>query len=103
MNTTEKVFVYFTNLDQQTVFYNELAERGYRWMSGQIVDDPPVFLRYPFADTKERICVRTVDVDHKKIGYTPMEVFSEKERESIMAKTLPYDQFIEKYLKEKSK
>ena len=33
MNTTEKVFVYFTNLDQQTVFYNELAERGYRWMS----------------------------------------------------------------------
>lgn len=103
MNKTEKVFVYFTNLDQQTVFYNELSEKGYHWLSGQIVNDPPVFLRYPFADAKELICVRTVDVDHKKIGYTPMEVFSEKERESIMAKTLPYDQFIEKYLKEKSK
>lgn len=98
MNTTEKVFVYFTNLDQQTVFYNELVERGYRWMSGQIADDPPVFLRYPFADAKELICVRTIDVDRKEIGYTPMEVFSEKERESIMAKTMPYDQFVEKYL-----
>ena len=83
-----KIPVCFTTLEEQNKFYDFLVEHGFHWISGQPVNEPPVFLKNPFSKGLPLTCVRVIDTEQKTIGISPMEILTEAERKEYIKNTV---------------
>lgn len=83
--------IIITNIEEYNIFLNILEKEGYHWLSGQSASNAPTFLRpaWIFRKTDSITCIRSVDPDKKTIGFVPIEVYTEKEREQIIKSAIP--------------
>lgn len=72
-----------------------LDKKDYRWQSGQRAANPPFFFR-KMADLEgnDVIGIRGISVENKTIGYYPIEVLTDYEKQQILKTCISVDDMI---------
>ena len=79
-------------------FLEQLAPLDYHWLSGQIANEAPFFLKPNLSPEHEDSAIMLVLFsDDKKLGYIPMEVLSKQERISIINEAISVPEFLQAF------
>ena len=72
-----------------------LDKKDYRWQSGQRAANPPFFFRkMTDSDGNDVVGIREVSIENKTIGYYPIEVLTNNEKQQILKTCLSVDDVI---------
>ena len=72
-----------------------LDKKDYRWQSGQRAANPPFFFRkMTDSEGNDVIGIRGISVENKTIGYCPIEVLTDYEKQQILKTCLSVDDMI---------
>ena len=72
-----------------------LDKKDYRWQSGQRAANPPFFFRkMTDSEGNDVSGIRRISVENKTIGYYPIEVLTDYEKQQILKTCLSVDDMI---------
>lgn len=72
-----------------------LDKKDYRWQSGQRATNPPFFFRkMTDSEGNDVIGIRGISIENKTIGYYPIEVLTNHEKQQILKTCLSVDDII---------
>lgn len=72
-----------------------LDKKDYRWQSGQRAGNPPFFFRkMTDSEGNDVIGIRGISIENKTIGYYPIEVLTNNEKQQILKTCLSVDDII---------
>lgn len=72
-----------------------LDKKDYRWQSGQRAANPPFFFRkMTDSEGNDVIGIRGISIENKTIGYYPIEVLTDYEKQQILKTCLSVDDII---------
>lgn len=72
-----------------------LDKKDYQWQSGQRAANPPFFFRkMTDSDGNDVVGIREVSIENKTIGYYPIEVLTNNEKQQILKTCLSVDDVI---------
>lgn len=72
-----------------------LDKKDYRWQSGQRAVNPPFFFRkMTDSEGNDVIGIRGISVENKTIGYYPIEVLTDYEKQQILKTCLSVNDVI---------
>lgn len=72
-----------------------LDKKDYRWQSEQRAANPPFFFRkMTDSEGNDVIGIRGISVENKTIGYYPIEVLTDHEKQQILKTCLSVDDMI---------
>lgn len=72
-----------------------LNKKDYHWQSGQYAANPPFFFRkMTDSEGNDVIGIRGISIENKTIGYYPIEVLTNHEKQQILKTCLSVDDVI---------